>query len=83
MTVASFAILILYLSNSSLDSRICGWSSYGTGRGMETCEYTTAEDALVDGWQLVQLSPAAGSVGDDLPGYMRHEAILQRIWEAA
>jgi hypothetical protein len=81
--VAAYAILILYLSNSSLDSRVCGWAAYGGGRNDATCEYKTAEEALVDGWQLVQLSPAAGATLGDAPGYMRHEAILQRIWEAA
>jgi hypothetical protein len=54
-------ILILYLSNSALDSRVKGWTQYdGTGRtahttgDSETPPYATGLDALLDGWRAIQ-----------------------------
>jgi len=54
-------VLVLYLSNSALDSRVKGWSMYdGTGQTNPTTgdsdvpPYRTGLEALLDGWQVVQ-----------------------------
>jgi hypothetical protein len=54
-------VLILYLSNSALDSRVKGWTIYdGTGQAhyttgdSETPPYATGLDALKDGWRVIQ-----------------------------
>ena len=54
-------VLILYLSNSALDSRVKGWTLYdGTGQAnyttgdSETPPYATGLDALKDGWRVIQ-----------------------------
>ena len=54
-------VLVLYLSNSALDSRVKGWSIYdGTGKenyttgDSDTPPYKTGLDALKDGWRVIQ-----------------------------
>ncbi len=54
-------VLVLYLANSALDSRVKGWSMYdGTGQTHPTTgdsdvpPYSTGLDALLDGWRVVQ-----------------------------
>ncbi|MEZ4662789.1 MAG: hypothetical protein R2911_35010 [Caldilineaceae bacterium] len=54
-------VLVLYLSNSALDSRVKGWSLYdGTGQSNPTTgdsdapPYETGVDALKDGWRVIQ-----------------------------
>ena len=54
-------VLVLYLSNSALDSRVKGWSVYdGTGREAHTtgdsgvAPYKSGLDALKDGWRMIQ-----------------------------
>lgn len=54
-------VLVLYLSNSALDSRVKGWSIYdGTGREAHTtgdgnvAPYKSGLDALKDGWRVIQ-----------------------------
>ncbi|MEZ4862617.1 MAG: hypothetical protein R3C14_14985 [Caldilineaceae bacterium] len=54
-------VLVLYLSNSALDSAVRGWSLYdGTGRQHHTtgdsdvAPYATGLDALLDGWRVIQ-----------------------------
>lgn len=54
-------ILVLYLSNSALDSRVKGWTLYdGTGETHPTTgdsdqpPYATGLDALKDGWRVLQ-----------------------------
>jgi len=56
-------VLVLYLSNSALDSAVVGWSRYdGTGQtrhmagDSEEPPYRTGLDALKDGWRLFQAS---------------------------
>jgi hypothetical protein len=56
-------VLVLYLSNSSLDSGVQGWSRYdGTGRSRPTTgdsddpPYETGTQALCDGWTLFHIS---------------------------
>jgi len=54
-------VLVLYLSNSALDSRVTGWSMYdGTGKEPHTTgdsdkpPYKTGLAALKDGWRVIQ-----------------------------
>jgi hypothetical protein len=54
-------VMVLYLSNSALDSNVKGWSLYdGTGKeahttgDSDTPPYTTGLDALLDGWRVIQ-----------------------------
>ena len=62
-------VLVLYLANSALDSRVKGWSLYdGTGKNSYTtgdassdaagsvqeAPYQTGLDALLDGWRVIQ-----------------------------
>ncbi|MEM7346218.1 MAG: hypothetical protein AAF485_18410 [Chloroflexota bacterium] len=54
-------VLVLYLSNSALDSEVRGWSMYdGTGQESHTTgdslepPYATGLDALKDGWRVFQ-----------------------------
>ena len=61
-------VLILYLSNSMLDSEVVAWSLHdGTGKKFhmpgdsEESPYETGTDALLDGWRLFQASTLAVS----------------------
>ncbi len=54
-------VLVLYLSNSALDSRVKGWTIYdGTGKEQHTTgdseipPYGTGLEALRDGWRVIQ-----------------------------
>ncbi|MCB0064889.1 MAG: hypothetical protein KDE19_22345 [Caldilineaceae bacterium] len=54
-------VLVLYLSNSALDSQVKGWSLYdGTGKtryttgDSDTPPYATGLEALQDGWRVIQ-----------------------------
>ena len=61
MTQLRQKVLILYLSNSALDSQVKGWTVYdGTGQDAfttgdsDTPPYETGLDALKDGWRVIQ-----------------------------
>jgi hypothetical protein len=61
MTKRRQKVLVLYLGNSALDSRVKGWTMYdGTGKenpttgDSDTPPYTTGVDALRDGWRVIQ-----------------------------
>lgn len=61
MTQTRQKVLVLYLSNSALDSNVKGWSLYdGTGQthpttgDSDTPPYATGLDALLDGWRVIQ-----------------------------
>ena len=54
-------VLVLYLANSALDSRVKGWSMYdGSGQSNPTTgdsdvpPYRTGVEALQDGWRVIQ-----------------------------
>ena len=61
MTTQRQKVLVLYLANSALDSRVTGWSIYdGTGKEIYTTgdrdkpPYKTGLAALSDGWRVIQ-----------------------------
>ena len=81
-------VLILYLSTSSLDSRVIAWAFHdGTGqdRRMPGDEaeppYATGIDALLDGWRLLQMSPllphARGEEFDT--SYLKYEFLFEKL----
>ncbi|HET9172460.1 MAG TPA: hypothetical protein VFN97_23745 [Actinospica sp.] len=81
-------VLVLYLSNSALDSYVVGWSQYdGTGRTSPTTgdsaepPYDTGLDALKDGWRLFQaaqlIPPYPGHEYD--VSFLKHEFLFERI----
>lgn len=84
-------VLVLYLLNSALDSRVVGWSRYdGTGRTSPTTgdgaepPYETGLDALRDGWRLIQaaqlIPPYPGHEYD--VSFLKHEFFFERIVDA-
>ena len=81
-------VLVLYLTNSSLDSRVVGWSQYdGTGQTNHTMgdsdepPYETGLEALCDGWRLIQASqllpPARGGEYDT--SFLRYEFFFEQL----
>ncbi|MEY9871716.1 hypothetical protein ABH931_001189 [Streptacidiphilus sp. MAP12-33] len=85
-------VLVLYLSDSSLDSRVLGWSLYdGTGGTSPTTgdsdvpPYPTGTGALLDGWRLFQaaqlLPPYPGHEHD--VSFLKHEFFFEKLAPAA
>ncbi len=81
-------VLVLYLDNSALDSRVVGWSIYdGTGdeRHMagdaEEPPYASGLDALKEGWRLIQASPLLphGSGEEFRTGYLKYEFFFEKL----
>ncbi|HEY2177769.1 MAG TPA: hypothetical protein VGH15_04240 [Caulobacteraceae bacterium] len=85
-------VLVLYLENSALDSRVIGWAEYdGTGerRRMAGDEdeppYESGLAALLDGWRLIQASqlmPHPRGEEFDL-AYLKYEFFFERMVQAA
>lgn len=75
-------VLVLYLADSALDSKVIGWSRYD-GTGIDDAmagdqiepPYATGLAALRDGWRLFQASTLEQHVsGDELrTGYLKYE----------
>jgi hypothetical protein len=83
-------ILVLYLANSALDSRVKSWSVYdGTGRAHYTTgdsdqpPYETGLDALLDGWRCIQfpqlLPPYPGM--EYTTSFQRNEFVFEKLEE--
>lgn len=83
-------VLVLYTSNSALDSAVVGWSRYdGTGElrhmagDSEEPPYRTGLDALKDGWRLFQASqllphPRGGEFD---VSYLKYEFWFEQLCE--
>ena len=80
--------MILYLSNSALDSRVVSWACYdGTGREDHVPgddaepPYPTGLDALRDGWRLLQMSPLLPHApGDEFTtSYLKYEFVFEQL----
>lgn len=80
-------VLILYLANSSLDSRVVSWARYdGTGKepympgDADQPPYASGVHALCDGWRLIQLSqllpPHPGQ--EFTVSYQRYECVFEK-----
>lgn len=84
-------VLVLYLSNSALDSAVVAWSVYdGTGerRHMagddEEPPYRSGLEALRDGWRLFQASqllPHTPGAEFDV-SYLKYEFWFEQLIEA-
>lgn len=85
-------VLVLYLSTSTLDSHVVGWSQYdGTGRTQPTTgdsdepPYPTGLAALLDGWRLFQASqllpPQAGHEYD--VSFLKHEFFFEKLEDSS
>ncbi|MEQ8857058.1 MAG: hypothetical protein RIC56_00285 [Pseudomonadales bacterium] len=81
-------VLVLYLENSALDSRVVGWSVYdGSGAqahmagDAEEPPYPSGLDALKDGWRLFQASPLLPHAsGDEFrTGYLKYEFFFEKL----
>ncbi|MCB1644862.1 MAG: hypothetical protein KDI36_05390 [Pseudomonadales bacterium] len=81
-------IMILWLSNSALDSRVIGWTFYdGSGEkrhmagDQDQPPYSSGLAALQDGWRLVQISPLLPHAsGDEFRlGYLKYEFMFERM----
>lgn len=81
-------VLILYLANSALDSRVVSWAMYdGTGQHEHlpgdsgVPPYATGLAALRDGWRLLQMSelhpPAPGR--EFTVSYQRYEFLFEKL----
>jgi hypothetical protein len=81
-------ILILYLANSALDSKVIAWAIYdGTGQESHTTgdnenpPYATGLEALKAGWRVIQISPLI----PPYPGvefstsFNKHEIIFEQL----
>ncbi|HTV19682.1 MAG TPA: hypothetical protein VMG12_13450 [Polyangiaceae bacterium] len=80
-------VLILYLANSALDSRVVSWAMYdGTGEDehlpgdSDVPPYASGLAALRDGWRLIQMSqlvpPAPGR--EFTVSYQRYEFLFEK-----
>ena len=83
-------VLVLYLANSSLASKVVGWALYD-GTGEESAEtgdhpdapYATGLDALKAGWRLFQVSPLvpAAPGAEYSTSYQKFEFLFEKIVE--
>jgi hypothetical protein len=81
-------VLVLYLSNSALDSRVLAWSIYdGTGKEAHTTgdsdspPYNNGLDALKDGWRVIQFPQLIPPYpGDEYStSFYKHEFIFEQL----
>ena len=81
-------LLILYLVNSSPDSRVIAWSLWdGTGKNKtysgdsDSPPYETGYDALLDGWRLIQMTPMIpAQFGDETrTSFLHNEFIFEKL----
>ena len=83
-------LLILYLRTPDLNSQVVGWSEYdGTGKESHTTgdaeepPYSSAVDAMKDGWRGVQFPqqfPAYPGM-EYTTSYLKFEYILEKMEE--
>ena len=81
-------ILILYLDNSALDSKVLAWSQYdGTGKlhptsgDSDSPPYESGLDALIHGWRVIQfpqLIPSAPGA-EYSTSFMQFEYIFEKL----
>jgi hypothetical protein len=81
-------VLVLYLENSSLDSRVVSWSLWdGTGADLhmpgdaERPPVATGLAALQAGWRLIQMSPLIQHApgGEFVTGYQKYEFLFEKL----
>lgn len=81
-------VLVLYLSNSALDSKVLAWSIYdGTGKEAYTTgnsdvpPYSTGLEALKAGWRVIQFPQMIPPYpGDEYStSFLKHEFIFEQL----
>lgn len=81
-------VLVLYLSNSALDSNVLAWSIYdGTGKEAHTTgdgdtpPFSTGLDALKAGWRVIQFPQLIPPYpGDEYStSFYKHEFIFEQL----
>lgn len=81
-------VMVLYLANSALDSRVVAWANYdGTGKrrhmagDSETPPYESGLAALEDGWRLLQMSPLTPhpSGQEFATSYLKYEFVFEQL----
>ena len=81
-------VLILYLVDSSLDSKVVAWAQYdGTGReehmagDAQQPPYATGLAALRDGWRLLQMAPlqAHAPGAEFTTAYLKYEFLFEQL----
>lgn len=81
-------VLVLYLSNSALDSKVLAWSIYdGTGKEVHTTgtsdvpPYTSGLEALKAGWRVIQFPQMIPPYpGDEYTtSFLKHEFIFEQL----
>ena len=81
-------VLVLYLTDSSLDSTVIAWAQYdGTGRtehmagDSEDPPYPTGLAALRDGWRLLQMAPLQTHApgGEFTTQYLKYEFLFEQL----
>ncbi len=79
-------VLFLWLASSALDSHTLGWSFYDGADGGSPLPdidppYSSAVEALRDGWRLLQVSelrpPAPGAERET--SFLKHECMFERF----
>ncbi|MFB6847830.1 hypothetical protein ACFCXS_23635 [Streptomyces sp. NPDC056373] len=88
MSTTRQQVLVLYLDNSALDSRVVGWARYdGTGSTRPTTgdsdepPYETGVGALEDGWRLFQASPLLPPYpgAEHATSFLKHEFFFEKL----
>lgn len=83
-------IMILYLSNSALDSDVRGWTIYdGTGQtnpttgDSDTPPYKTGLEAMQDGWRVIQFPQLIPPYPDleYTTSYFKFEYVFEKMVE--
>jgi hypothetical protein len=81
-------VLVLYLTDSSLDSTVIAWAEYdGTGTAEHMAgdsdrpPYPTGLAALQDGWRLLQMAPlSAHAPGAEFTtAYLKYEFVFEQL----
>jgi hypothetical protein len=81
-------VMILYLSDASLESGVVAWTQYdGSGENLHMSgdsdepPYDTGLDALLDGWRLFQFSPVLpADRGQELTtSYLKYEFAFEKL----
>ena len=84
------SVMILYLSNSALDSGVKGWTFYdGTGKERHTTgdraepPYANGMEALLDGWRVIQFPQLIPPYPDTeyTTSFQKHEFIFEKLEE--
>jgi len=81
-------VLVLYLTDSSLDSNVIAWAHYdGTGRtehmagDSDSPPYPSGLAALRDGWRLLQMAPLQAHVpgAEFTTAYLKYEFVFEQL----